>query len=93
MAGGTYVAPELFGDRLWNLDLHGGHPKARGFGVGLALVRHVEAMLRALGDQRARVMIDHRDGTRWPSAPPHGADSVGLAQRRIPSREKADAAM
>ena len=40
---GTYVAGELFGDRIWNLHFLAVAHEAHGAGAGSALLRHVES--------------------------------------------------
>jgi ribosomal protein S18 acetylase RimI-like enzyme len=55
--GAAYVAPEPFGDRVWNLYFLAAHPSRHRHGAGSALVTHVEETLRAEGDQRARILI------------------------------------
>jgi len=55
--GAAYVAPEPFGDRVWNLYFLAVDPGRHGQGVGAALVAYVEATLRSSGEQVARVLI------------------------------------
>lgn len=59
----AYVAPEPFSDRLWNLYFLAVDPEAHGRGLGSLLVVHVEEQLRALGEQRARVLLVETSGT------------------------------
>ena len=53
----AYVAPEPFGDRVWNLYFLAADPSRHRRGAGSALVRHVERSLRHEGDAVARVLI------------------------------------
>jgi ribosomal protein S18 acetylase RimI-like enzyme len=55
--GAAYVAPEPFGDRVWNLYFLAADPSRHRRGAGSALVRHVEQSLRDEGDEVARVLI------------------------------------
>ena len=55
--GAAYVAPEPFGDRVWNLYFLAADPRRHRRGAGSALVRHVEQSLRDEGDEVARVLI------------------------------------
>ncbi|MFW2334350.1 GNAT family N-acetyltransferase [Ilumatobacter sp.] len=57
IVGGAYIAPEPFGDRVWNLYFLAAAPEAQGEGVGTALLQHVEARLREMGPPHARVLI------------------------------------
>ncbi|MGL5817755.1 MAG: GNAT family N-acetyltransferase [Phycicoccus sp.] len=62
--------PSRSADRLWNLYFIATAPARHRSGAGSALVRHVESALRALGSERARVLIvetsstEQYDGTR-----------------------------
>jgi ribosomal protein S18 acetylase RimI-like enzyme len=62
--GAAYVAPEPFGDRVWNLYFLAVDPGRHGHGVGAALVMHVEQALRAAGEGVARVLIVETSGGR-----------------------------
>ena len=55
--GAAYVAPEPFGDRVWNLYFLATDPTRHRRGAGSALVEHVAQMLRDEGDATARVLI------------------------------------
>jgi ribosomal protein S18 acetylase RimI-like enzyme len=55
--GAAYVAPEPFGDRVWNLYFLAADPSRHRRGAGSSLVRNVEQTLRAEGDETARVLI------------------------------------
>ena len=55
--GAAYVAPEPFGDRVWNLYFLAVHPSRHRRGAGSALVKHLEQALRDEGDETARVLI------------------------------------
>jgi ribosomal protein S18 acetylase RimI-like enzyme len=57
VGGAAYVAPEPFGDRVWNLHFLAADPSRHRRGAGSALVRHVELSLRGEGDEVARVLI------------------------------------
>jgi len=57
VVGAAYVAPESFGDRVWNLYFLAADPARHRRGTGSALVRHVEQMLREEGEATARVLI------------------------------------
>jgi ribosomal protein S18 acetylase RimI-like enzyme len=55
--GAAYVAPEPFGDRIWNLYFLAAHPSRHRRGAGSALVTRVEQTLRDEGEASARVLI------------------------------------
>lgn len=55
--GAAYVAPEPFGDRVWNLYFLAARPDRHRHGAGTALVAHVEHVLRTDGPDVARVLI------------------------------------
>lgn len=55
--GGAYYAPEPFSYRVWNLYFIAVLPAFQGGGLGGLLIAHVEAALRGLGAQSARVLI------------------------------------
>jgi len=55
--GAAYVAPEPFGDRVWNLYFLAAGPSRHRRGAGSALVQHVEQSLREAGADVARVLI------------------------------------
>ncbi len=55
----TYYAPEPFANRMWNMYFLGVLPGRQGDGSGAALVKHVEAVLRAAGE---RVLIIETSG-------------------------------
>ena len=57
IAGAAYYAPEPFADRMWNLYFIATAPDHHGSGTGTALMSHVEAALRNLGDAVARTLI------------------------------------
>jgi ribosomal protein S18 acetylase RimI-like enzyme len=57
LVGAAYVAPEPFGDRVWNLSFLAVGQGEHGRGIGSSLVTHVEQELRAQGESRARVLI------------------------------------
>jgi ribosomal protein S18 acetylase RimI-like enzyme len=58
-AGVAYYAPERMTEGTWNLYLLAVAPGVQGAGRGAALVRHVEADLRAVG---ARVLLIETSG-------------------------------
>ena len=53
----AYVAPEPFGDRVWNLYFLAVDPRHQRKGVATTLLIHVEQSLRAARDNVARVLI------------------------------------
>jgi len=55
--GAAYVAPEPFGDRVWNLYFLAARPSRLRHGTGSALVAHVEESLQESGVDVARVLI------------------------------------
>jgi len=57
VAGAAYFAPEPFGDRVWNLYFLAADPSNHRRGAGSSLVTHVEQLLRAKGEESARVLI------------------------------------
>lgn len=57
VVGGAYVAPEPFGDAVWNLYFLAVDPDAQGSGAGTTLIEEVEALLKGFGAERARVLI------------------------------------
>ncbi|MGL5867310.1 MAG: GNAT family N-acetyltransferase [Dermatophilaceae bacterium] len=57
VVGAAYWAPEPFADRLWNLFFIATAPDRHGSGVGSMLTEHLESALRALGPERARVLL------------------------------------
>jgi len=63
VAGGAYVAPEPFGDRVWNLYVLAVDPAEHDRGIGRALLGEMEARLLGLGDEQARVLIVETSST------------------------------
>ncbi len=63
VVAGAYYAPEPFADRMWNLYFIAVSPRHQGCGTGAALVTHVEANLRALGEETARVIVVETSST------------------------------
>ncbi|MBX2797789.1 MAG: GNAT family N-acetyltransferase [Myxococcales bacterium] len=61
--GAAYVAPQPFSDRLWNVFFIAVAPRCQGQGVGGALMRHIEQMLRERGPQVARVILVETSST------------------------------
>jgi ribosomal protein S18 acetylase RimI-like enzyme len=57
VVGATYVAPEPFADRLWNLYFLAVSPRWHGGGTGTQLVSHVEDELGRAGQDVARVLL------------------------------------
>lgn len=57
IAGASYYAPEPFSYRMWNLYFIAVDPAHHRDGTGSVLVEYVEATLRDLGDDEARVLI------------------------------------
>jgi ribosomal protein S18 acetylase RimI-like enzyme len=55
--GAAFYAPEPFRDRVWNLFFIAVDAAQHGAGAGSALVEHVEAKLRSMGEKAARVLI------------------------------------
>ena len=55
--GGAYYAPEPFSDRVWNLYFIAVLPAFQGAGLGGLLISHVEATVRELGEQVARILL------------------------------------
>ena len=51
LVGAAYYAPEAFAAGVWNLYFIGILPSEQGQGRGTALIRHVEADLRARGER------------------------------------------
>ena len=63
ISGAAYVAPEPFGDRVWNLYFLAVNPARHRAGIGHALVAYIEESLRGAGEQIARVLIVETSGT------------------------------
>lgn len=59
----AYVAPEPFADRVWNLHFLAVDPAQHGTGLGTHLIAHVEQLLRAMGEEVARVLIIETSST------------------------------
>jgi ribosomal protein S18 acetylase RimI-like enzyme len=59
----AYVAPEPYSDRLWNLFFLAVDPDQHGSGAGTSLIGHVEDVLRASGEDVARVLIVETSST------------------------------
>lgn len=59
----AYLAPEPFADRLWNLYFIAVHPSQHGAGIGTALLKHLENLLRDTGVTEARVLIVETSST------------------------------
>jgi ribosomal protein S18 acetylase RimI-like enzyme len=59
----SYVAPEPFADRLWNLHFISVLPEHQVRGTGASLIRAIEDMLRSLGEEKARVLIVETSST------------------------------
>jgi len=59
----AYYAPEPFSDRMWNLYFISVAPHRQGHGTGGLLLDHIEARLRALGGDAARVLIVETSST------------------------------
>lgn len=57
LVGAAYIAPEPFGDRVWNLYFIAVHPDHHRTGTGSALLSSVERTLRSRGAEIARVLI------------------------------------
>jgi ribosomal protein S18 acetylase RimI-like enzyme len=57
VVGATYVAPEPFADRLWNLYFLAVSPRWHAGGTGTQLVSHVEDELGRAGQDVARVLL------------------------------------
>ncbi len=57
IAAAAYYAPEPFSDRMWNLYFIAVDPNQHGSGAGTLLIEHVEAELRASGEDVARTLI------------------------------------
>lgn len=62
LAGYVCYGPTPMTDGSWDLYWIVTHPDARGLGVATALVRRMEAELRALGARRIRVETSRLDG-------------------------------
>lgn len=63
VAGATYVAPEPFADRMWNLYFIAVDPTHQSQGIGQALMAHVEATLTATGPEVARILVVETSST------------------------------
>jgi len=61
--GAAFVAPEPFGDRVWNLYFLAVRPEGQRAGAGSLLVAHVEGQLRAAGEAEARVLVVETSST------------------------------
>jgi ribosomal protein S18 acetylase RimI-like enzyme len=61
--GASYVAPEPFGDRVWNLYFISVLPEHQVRGIGSSMIRSIEDMLRSLGQERARILIVETSST------------------------------
>jgi ribosomal protein S18 acetylase RimI-like enzyme len=63
VVGAAYVAPESFGDRVWNLLFISVDPAEQGRGTGALLIGDVERWLRERGEEVARVLIVETSST------------------------------
>lgn len=57
LLGAVLVAPEAYGDRVWNVLFIAVDPTAQQGGIGRALMGQVESVLGALGEDGARVLM------------------------------------